>query len=391
MFDLWVRKRVSAFPGRPLDLVAFGVNMDICPSDRGEAVMVYLELTPLQIWELRRHCQTAVGRVALRALMVLWRAEGLSFLEIAARLDCHRDTVSLWIERYQAFGLPGLDDEPRAGRPRHLDPASREQLETVLDQAPSEAELPHARWTLPHLRTVFLEVAPKAFSLSTLRRVVHDLGFRWRRPRLWAHKADPETFEKQLLIELAQQQTAAQPSDQASTDPDAVHFLYADASDHHLLAVLRSMWMRRGQQVRVATPPKNGHWALFGALNVQTGAFFWRPFAKAISENFLAFLEALLAAYPTGTLLLVVDNASYHTSHMVVDWLKQHDRILLLYLPDRRPDLNPVEKLWDGLKEAVSANRSFAHLEALLQFIQAFFTALPPPQALQLAGVRRDF
>lgn len=353
--------------------------------------MISWELTPVQIWELRELSHTAVGRVALRALMVLWRAEGLTTLEIAARLDCHRDTVSLWIERYRTLGLAGLDDEPRSGRPRHLDPATRDQVEAVLEQPPPETDQPRARWTLPHLRTLFLEVAPKAFSLSTLRRVVHNLGFRWRRPRLWAHKEDPETFEKELLIELAQQHAATQATEQAPTDPAALHFLYADASDHHLLAVVRSMGQRRGQQTRIATPPKNGHWALFGALNVQTGAFFWQAFEKALSASFLAFLAALLEAYPTGTILLVVDNATYHTSHAVVDWLKQQDRLLLLYLPARRPDLNPVEQIWDGLKEAVSANRSFADLPPLLQFIEAFFRALTPARALQLAGVRKDF
>ena len=61
--------------------------------------MAYLELTPLQSWELREMTRAAVGRVALRALMVLWRSEGLTTLEIAERLGCHRDTVSLWIER----------------------------------------------------------------------------------------------------------------------------------------------------------------------------------------------------------------------------------------------------------------------------------------------------
>lgn len=352
--------------------------------------MISWELTPVQSWELRELSRTAVGRIALRALMVLWRAEGRTTLEIAARLDCHRDTVTLWTERYHTRGLAGLEDEPRSGRPPHLDPATCDQVEAVLDQPPPEADEPRARWTLPHLRTLFLQVAPHAFSLSTLRRVVHQLGFRWRRPRLWAHQEDPETFEKELLVGLAQHHAAEPAAQQAPTEPAALHFLYADASDHHLLAVLRSMWQRRGQQTRIATPPKNGHWALFGALNVQTGAFFWRAFEKAITASFLSFLVALLEVYPTGTLLLVVDKASYHTSHAVVDWLKQHDRLLLLYLPARRPDLNPVEKIWDGLKEAVSANRSFADLKPLLQFIEAHFKALTPARALQLAGVRSD-
>ena len=149
--------------------------------------------------------------------------------------------------------------------------------------------------------------------------------------------------------------------------------------------------MRRGQQVRVETPPKNGHWTLFGTLNPRTGTFLWQACKQAVSDTFLAFLEYLLTAYPEGMILLAVDNASYHTSHAVVAWLKAHPRILLLYLPARRPDLNPVEPLWDALKQAVSANRSFAHLDALLQFIQHFFAHLTPTLALQLAGVRSEF
>jgi len=353
--------------------------------------MSYLELTALERFQLCELTRTAVGRVALRALMVVWRAEGLTTLEIAARLDCHRDTVSLWLERYRALGLAGLEDEPRSGRPAHLDPATREQLEVMLDQPPAEDDRPRACWTLPHLRTMLLKVAPKTFCLGTLRSTVHALGFRWRRPRLWAHKEDPETFEKQLLVEIAKQHAAELAATQPAGFPVPLHFLYADASDHRLLAVVRAMWMRRGQQVRVATPPHNGHWTLFGSLDVLTGVFLWQAYQQAVSATFLEFLAFLLTAYPQGSLLLAVDNASYHTSKAVVAWLKEHPRVLLLYLPARRPDLNPVEPLWGALKEAVSANRSFAQLAALLEFIRAHFAALSPIDFLIQAGLRKDF
>src|ERR1700704_3848379 len=92
----------------------------------GSSPMVYLELTALESWRLRELTRTGVGRVALRALMVLWRAEGLTTLEIAQRLDCHRDTVSLWIERYRTLGMEGLEDESRPGRPAKLDPETRQ-------------------------------------------------------------------------------------------------------------------------------------------------------------------------------------------------------------------------------------------------------------------------
>jgi transposase len=350
--------------------------------------MPRLQLTAPEIWHLRELTRTAIGRVALRALMVLWRGEGFTTLEIGERLGCHRDTVSLWLDRYQTLGIDGLQDEPRSGRPPHLDATTREQLEAVLEQPPPEGDRPRACWTLAHLRTVFLAVAPKRFCLDTLRRHVHTLGFRWRRPRLWARKEDPESFEKQLLVETAKRQASELAIAQPEGTAPSVHFLYADASDHHLLAVLRCMWMRRGRQTRVATPPNNGRWTLFGGLNVVSGAFHWRAFEKAISATFLEFLEFLLQQYPHGTILLAVDNASYHTSKAVLAWLKAHPRIMLLYLPARRPDLNPVEPIWRGLKQAVSANRSFANLLALGQFIRAHFDALSPDAVLAQAGVR---
>jgi transposase len=348
--------------------------------------MTYLTLKPAQIQALRHLTHTAVGRVALRALMVLWRAEGLSTREIAARLGCDRQSVTPWIERYQAWGVAGLEDRTRPGRPRHLDAATLDQLESALEHPPPETSGVRARWTLARLRTAFADRAARAFGVTTLRRRLHERGFRWRRPRLWAWGEDPESFEKQLLIEGAKQRAAAP----AASPSETIHFCYADASDQHLLAVLRAMWMRVGQQVRVATPPRNGHWTLFGSLNVQTGLFVWQAFTKAVSESFLAFLEYLLECYPTGQILLVVDNARYHTSHAVVQWLKTHPRIMLLYLPSHRPQLNPVEKIWAALKEQVSANRSFANLLVLGQFIHVFFADLTPARALSLAGVQKD-
>jgi transposase len=196
-------------------------------------------------------------------------------------------------------------------------------------------------------------------------------------------------------VELARQQSeepATSPGEELAAVPTApVHFLYADASDQRLLAVIRSMWMRRGQQVRVQTPPRNGHWALFGGLDVHTGAFHWQAYCQAVTASFLMFLAYLLEAYPRGEILLVVHNASYHTSKAVVAWLKKHPRLLLLYLPARRPDLNPVEQIWKHLKQAVTANRSFPDLLTLGQFIRRYFASLSPAELLAQAGVRNDF
>src|ERR1700722_1086851 len=57
------------------------------------------------------------ARMARRARIVLLAADGVSNRDIAPMVDLHYNQVGLWRTRYRQFGLPGLDDEERTGRP----------------------------------------------------------------------------------------------------------------------------------------------------------------------------------------------------------------------------------------------------------------------------------
>ncbi|MBS1862950.1 MAG: TetR family transcriptional regulator C-terminal domain-containing protein [Actinobacteria bacterium] len=57
-------------------------------------------------------------REATRARIVLSLAAGASRREVAEQLDVSQPTVALWRDRYAAYGLEGLQDRPRRGRPR---------------------------------------------------------------------------------------------------------------------------------------------------------------------------------------------------------------------------------------------------------------------------------
>ena len=61
----------------------------------------------------------------IRAKIILLAAEGLSNDVIAARLDTPRQIVSKWRKRFALARLPGLESEPRGGRPAHFSPQRR--------------------------------------------------------------------------------------------------------------------------------------------------------------------------------------------------------------------------------------------------------------------------
>src|SRR2546428_5357688 len=80
--------------------------------------MIQLHLTAEQRQELQRVSRQAVGRVALRAHLVLLSDRGYSVPQIATIHACGQDVVRTWLHRYKEKGVAGLEDEPRRGRPR---------------------------------------------------------------------------------------------------------------------------------------------------------------------------------------------------------------------------------------------------------------------------------
>lgn len=61
----------------------------------------------------------------VRAKIVLLAAQGLSNEVIASRLDTPRQIVSKWRKRFCLARLPGLEEEPRGGRPARFPPQRR--------------------------------------------------------------------------------------------------------------------------------------------------------------------------------------------------------------------------------------------------------------------------
>ncbi len=68
---------------------------------------------------------TSPHRDVLRAKIVLLAAQGLSNDAIASRLDTPRQIVSKWRKRFYLARLPGLDEQPRGGRPARFSPQPR--------------------------------------------------------------------------------------------------------------------------------------------------------------------------------------------------------------------------------------------------------------------------
>ena len=84
------------------------------------------------------------------------------------------------------------------------------------------------------------------------------------------------------------------------------------------------------------------------------------------------FLDEVAARHADQHIVMVLDGAGWHTGHA----LQRPANMRLLPLPPYAPELNPVEHVWDELREKHFHNRVFDSLDALEDHLEASLLAL---------------
>ena len=99
----------------------------------------------------------------------------------------------------------------------------------------------------------------------------------------------------------------------------------------------------------------------YGAVDVVSGELDSLILPHVNTECMQLFLDEVGARHPQHRIIMVLDGAGWHASADLIPPAHMH----LLSLPPYAPELNPVEHLWDELREKFFHNKAFATLDAL--------------------------
>ena len=134
-----------------------------------------------------------------RVEALLLVAEGQTVAKAARRCHVDRSSAHRWLGQYGARReATALADRPRRGRPRQSHRLTPRRLAAVLARDPRRCGYQATSWTVPLLAH---DLAAKGLAVSpqTLRRRLHEAGYRWKRPRYrYAHRA-PNLAQKKGL------------------------------------------------------------------------------------------------------------------------------------------------------------------------------------------------
>ena len=138
------------------------------------------------------------------------------------------------------------------------------------------------------------------------------------------------------------------------------------ATDQHrigLKPILRRIWVRRGSRPRVKVQQRYEWLYVYSFVQPSTGQSEWYLLPSVTAEIFsiaLSLFAQAVGAGPSKRVLLVLDQAGWHSSQELV----VPEGIHLLSLPPYSPELQPCERLWPLSNEGV-ANEAFQSLDEL--------------------------
>jgi transposase len=203
----------------------------------------------------------------------------------------------------------------------------------------------------------------RALALSSVYTLLGKAGGVLKVPRKTHAKKDAAQTEA-FKSELAQKLAAAS----AGGDGQPVRLWVLDEHRYGLLPVIRRCWSLKGVRVHVPYATRYQWGYLHEALEVDGENKVELLFTPAIDQDIHAtFLRQIGASDPGARHVIIQDQAGFH--------LREGDarlpaNVRVVPLPPYSPELNPVEKLGDLVKDAI-CNRLFTALRPLEDAILA--------------------
>jgi putative transposase len=294
--------------------------------------------------------------IVQRAQIVLACAAGESNASIAKHLRLSNMTVGKWRKRYLDYGIEGLHDELRAGRPRtHEDERVAEVINTALLTEPPDG----THWSV---RSMAKETG---VSKSTVQRWFDLFGVQPHRQRHFKLSSDPFFVEKVR---------------------DIVG-LYLNPPDHALvLCVDEKSQIQALDRTQPLLPMglgyvegvthdyvRHGTTTLFAALDVASGEVIAQCKPRHRHQEFLSFLRHIDANVPEDLdVHLIADNYATHKHPKVKAWLAKRPRYHIHFTPTYASWINQVERWFGIITQKAIRRGTFSNVKDLVTKINTF-------------------
>ena len=218
-------------------------------------------------------------------------------------------------------------------------------MEDTLQRSPRLLDLPRTRWWLAGVRQVMPWLADCC--LATVWQTMQRWNLHYKRGRRYVHSPDEAYAAKVQWIE-----TITWSSRQA---PEQIVRLYEDELTYYRRPTVAPGYAPAGSDAPRADQgwSRNTTRRIAACLDTHTGRLLFWQRAHFDRQTLLRFYQEVEQSYPAAQqIFLIQDNWPVHWHPDLVAGLRG-SKLTLVALPTYAPWLNPVEKIWRKLYQAV--------------------------------------
>lgn len=318
----------------------------------------------------------------LRVIAIKTVASGTSFEDTAELVRVTPETIRNWVNDFIFIGEASLEPTHSGGRQKTLSDSEVKTLRKILVKLPSTYGLRGGCWNANKVKKVIQEQFGKTLSTKYIPEFLRSIGLSFKKARVDCGEKNEVKRERWLehtwpkIVDTAEKQ--------------AGHIFFGDEAYFSIFGTSTYTWSLCGVETVIPSTGSKENVHIIGAINYSTGKTHALMLQEGkINENvYIAFLTTLLKE-TRKPIHLIVDNAGYHKSKKVKEFIAANSkRLTVHYLPPYSPDFNPIEGLWKKLKQETTHNMYFETLEdlweALVKGLLWFREA--PSEILALCG-----
>lgn len=317
-------------------------------------------LTPEELQELRAFHKEASKRKdvkqAYKINAVILLGMGWTLEEVSEALLLDDDTLSNYVNHYRHGGLSELIETHYKGSDGKL---SKEQLSQLCE------ELDNTIYTNTKAICNYIEINfHQTYTISGVTDLLHRLNYVYKKPKL--KPSNPDIEKQELFLKDYEKFMENKGKNEAVLFIDAVHPVHNSMASYG--------WIKKGVEKELKSNTGRARLNIHGAMNAETYETTIIASEENInSESTIQLFKYLESLYPLAVVIYVIlDNAKYHFSKEVFEWVKT-SKIKLLFLPPYSPELNLIERLWRVFNKNVLYNKYYEKFNDFKKACIGFF------------------
>ena len=306
-----------------------------------------------KLHKVHRTCKNK--KQADRIKTILCLNDGYDYSEIASILMLDDATLRNYYRYYITEGLEALLTDDYKGGSSFLSMEQLQSLEKHLEE--------HTYCCAREIQKYIEDTYGIKYSGEGVQALLHRMGFVYKKPKRIPGKADKEKQEA-FIKEYQALKSAKNPEDK-------IYFL--DGCHPHHNSIPAYGWIKKGVEKQLRSNTGRDRININGAYNVEDRKVIVREDESINAESTLLLIQQIILSQLTGNIYLIADNAKYYRAKRVREFLDNHERVKIIFLPPYSPNLNVIERLWLFFKKKKLWNRHYEKFADFKQECLSFF------------------